>query len=289
MKHKVWLFTFCTFAAAISLLSCREDDIPLIGITLDKTEVTLTKGDSVDIIATIEPVDATNPTIVWESSDPYVASVSNGKVTAIKGGTCTITASSKDRRVVVSCNIKVSIDVSIITLSEKSMTIEKGNSKQLTAVINPIDATDKRISWTSSDHNVAIVDSVGNVTAVNGGYATITATSEDGKAHSSCNIIVIVPVQKVQVDIDNITLVRGQEHRLNAMVLPEDATDKTIIWNTSNPEVAVVENGIVKAVGVGDATITATSHDRQNSSTCTVKVENSEIIGYSPYGSGQKW
>ena len=154
------------------------------------------------------------------------------------------------------------IAVTAVFLNKTSLTLEIGESYTLFATVSPDNATDKSVTWTSSDQSVAMVED-GKVTAIESGTATITATTSNGKT-ASCMITVIEPapevieVTSVSLNKTSLTLEIGESEILTATVLPNNATDKSVTWTSSDQTVAMVANGGVTAVGSGIATITAT-------------------------------
>ena len=170
-----------------------QTQIAVTGITLNKTSLTLTEGGSETLQATIQPSNATNKTITWSSSNTSVATVdSAGKVTAVKAGTATITATSNNGKK-VNCTVTVNaktVAVTGITLNKTSVAFNVGGSETLQATIQPSNATNKTVTWSSSNTSVATVDSAGKVTAVKAGTATITATSNNSKK-ASCTVTVV--------------------------------------------------------------------------------------------------
>ena len=163
-----------------------------------------------------------------------------------------------------------------IALDRTSAALTPGAKEQLTATVLPEGATDKTVTWTSSDPTVATVDENGLVTAVAAGAATITATTNDGTSlEASCAVTVVVPAASIALNKTETAIAVEAQEQLTVTVLPEDATDKTVTWTSSDPSVATVdENGLVTAVGNGTATITATTNDGTNlTATCEVTVE----------------
>lgn len=255
------------------LLACEKQPgtVPVTGITLSPDSVELTDGESVTLTATITPSDATNQTVRWSSSSPNIT-VSNGTVkasfkagsptTTVNGklvlGHGTITAKSEDGGKTAKCTVTVlakTVAVTGVSLTETSLQLKKGDTHTLKANVQPSDATDKTVKWTSSDTAVATVDQNGLVTAVNSGNATITASAGDISA--TCAVSVIIPVTSISLSSKNLTLKVGETATLDATILPEDATDKNVLWYSSNPEVASVEGGVITAIGFGQAEITA--------------------------------
>lgn len=291
MKKKLSFVILSLITMLIGFTSCSgNDDVSVTGIRLDKTELTLLKGESCKLTATVSPEDATDPTVKWKSSDLSIATVDNyGNVTAVAAGKTTVTVSSADGRFTAICTVNVNVNVSSLILSDTSITLKKGDSKKLSATISPDDATNKSVTWSSGDTNIATVDDMGTITAVNGGSTVITVTSIDGKFAATCSVNVTVAVQSVSLDKSELTLIKGQTATLNATIVPSDATTKDVSWASSNVSAVTVNNGSIKAVGVGTATISVTTSDGSKVASCTVTVEKSENIGYNPYGDEQQW
>ena len=161
--------------------------VPVESVSLNKTELTINKGESETLTATINPSDATDKTLEWQSSNTAAATVDNtGKVTAVYAGNTTITVSASGKT--ATCLVTVVIPVESVTLNKPSLTLTEGTSETLTAEINPSDATDKKVTWTSSNTAVATVDSNGKVEAKAIGTATITATC--GGKSATCSVTV---------------------------------------------------------------------------------------------------
>lgn len=228
--------------------------VPVESITLNKTKITLNKGESETLIATITPNDATENTITWTSSNIFMASVdSNGKVTAMGAGNVTITAKAGSK--VASCAVKVIVPVESITLNMDAITLNEGESVTLKATIIPKDASDQAVTWSSSDESIVTVDQKGKINAIKQGSADILARIDDKQA--TCKVTVIKNVTSISLDKESLTLLVGETSTLTATVLPDDATDKTITWITYDSNVATVENGVVKGIGSGETIITA--------------------------------
>ena len=242
-------------------------------IKLDKTAIELCVGENSTLKATTDPSGA-SAGVVWTSSNTKVATVDNGIVTGVSKGTATITAKTNDGKT-ASCTVKVGAAVTGVTLSSAALTLDQGETSVLTATVMPSDAGNKTVTWTSSDEKVAAV-SGGIVTAKSGGTATITATTINGKK-SSCEITVVVPVTRVDMNKNLIILTEGKSYALTATIAPGDATDKNLVWTSSNQEIATVSDGKVKAVHEGSATITATASNGK-STMCKVIVRNSDSV-----------
>ena len=166
----------------------------------------------------------------------------------------------------------VSVTPSILTMTE-------GDISSLTVTVLPENAQNKTVLWSSSREDVAIV-SDGVVVAVSPGMATIKAESEDGGKSAICLVTVVarvVPVTAVTLDKNNLEMEVGETVSLAATVKPDNATDKSVTWSTSDSEVATVNNGVVTALKTGTAIITAKAGEK--SATCTITVKSTVSDG----------
>ena len=268
-EGKATIKAFAGGKSATCVVTVSKKTVSVSSVTLDKTSLDLTKGESMTLVATVAPTDATNKTVTWTSSDSRVASVdSKGKVTAIGNGNATITAKAGDKE--ATCTVTVTVPIESISLNKTELTLEKGQSETLIATVKPDDATEKTIIWFSSDLNVAtVVESTGKVIAKGGGQTTITAKAGDKTA--TCTVTVNVPVESVILSRTDITLDEGESATLKATVNPNDATDKTITWSSSNGSiVSVDQDGTIHGIKQGSADILAKAGDKQ--ATCTVTV-----------------
>ena len=272
-KRSVW---FLSVICLLLLAACEKEPqaVKVTGISVNPTSLSLVEGETGSLTATVSPSDADDKTVIWDSSDKSVASVENGKVTALKAGSANITVKSVDGGFTASCSVSVSaktVDVASISLSKEELTLKEGDSETITATVKPDDATDKTVTWTSSDPSVATVDG-GKIEAVKEGTATVTAKAGDKTA--TCKVTVdkkVIAVESVELDKTEVELTEGDSVTLTATVKPDDATDKTVTWTSSDPSVATVDGGKIEAVKEGSATITAKSGEK--SATCQVTVK----------------
>ena len=169
-----------------------------------------------------------------------------------------------------------SVAVTGITLDKQSITISAGSSEKITATVAPSNATNKNLTWHSSNNSVASVGQDGTVYGVSTGSATISATATDGSGKAAyCTVTVTgstVPVQGVTLNKASMVIKRGTTGTLTATVTPANATDKTVSWSSSDTSIATVSSGVVTGVAVGTATITVTTTDGGKTATCTVNV-----------------
>ena len=239
--------------------------VPTDSVTLDKTSLELPVGDSYTLTATVKPDNAADKNVIWSSSDQSVASVTNGKVIALKKGTATITAECSGKK--AECEVTVTVPVSGISLDRSELSIAVGESTTLTATITPADATDKTVTWASSKPDIASVDK-GTIKALKAGKAIITAECNGKKAE--CKVTVTVPITGISLDKSELTLAVGEVSTLKATVTPSDATDKSITWTSSNTSVATVKDGTITALKGGTTTIVAECSDKKAECEVTV-------------------
>ncbi len=249
---------------------------PLKSIFLNKTELALRKGKTEKLSVTYNPEDADEKDVTWTSSDPSVATVTDGKVDALKDGTTLITATVGDKT--ATCTVTVKEEpLQSISLNKTSMELAKTENETLEVTYNPVDTTDdKTVTWTSADPNVAAVEN-GVVTGVSVGTTTITATV--GNKTATCDVTVTSPLKEIKVNPSEVTVLKNQSQTVNIEYLPADTTDdKTITWSIDNSKVAdIVENGAevtITGKKQGEAVVTATS---ANGLTSTCKVEVKEV------------
>lgn len=169
---------------------------PVTGISLDKSTLDLKKGETVLLTATVETSDESTAEVTWRSSDEDVATVdANGKITAIASGTAIITAQAGSKK--ATCEITVTTAVTGVSLNKTALTLEKSDTETLIATVAPLDASNKKVTWSSDKEAVVTVDATGKVTAVAGGTATITVTTEDGAKKATCTVTVTEPANLV--------------------------------------------------------------------------------------------
>lgn len=252
---------------------------PVTGVTLNKTTTTLAVGDTDNLSANIAPSNAGNKSITWSSNNTTIATVDqNGKITAKAPGTANITVMTLDGNKTATCTVYVTgISATGITMKSSS-TIPVGGSETLVVTFNPADATNKNLTWTSDNTNVATVDSTGKVTAKSAGTAAVTAKTADGKT-TICSVTVNNIVVTGITIKNSTTIAVGSSETLTPTIAPTNATNKTILWSSSNTSVATVDaNGKVNGIASGVATITASTADGNKTAVCTVVVEVGYII-----------
>ena len=260
--------------------------VPVTAVKLSASSLALTEGDVARLTATVEPADATDKTVVWSSDSPEIAEVDQeGNVTAKSAGEAVITAVSGD--VSGTCTVVVSkriIPVTSVAVIPEYVELTEGDSKALMVKIQPSDATDKTVVWSSDAPEIVEVSDGGRITAISEGTAVLTATS--GDVSGTCTVVVskpYIPVSSVKINLSSLELTQGEVVSLTVTVEPANATDKTVVWRSDDSDVASVDQeGNVTAVSQGNTVITAECGDV--SATCVVTVFPAELHYVDEYG-----
>ena len=252
---------------------------PASGITLSQTTASVVVDKTLQLSATVSP-SAASQVVIWTSSNTNIATVSsNGLVTAKAVGSATITATTADgTNLSASCQLTVTPQLATgITLSQSTASLVVDKTLQLTATVTPGNTTNKAVTWTSNNTNIATVSSDGLVTAKGVGTATITATTADGSNLSASCAITVTPQLATGITLNQTSAEIGINETLTlvATITPENTTNQNLLWSTSNNSIASVTRGVVKGLSEGECIITATTLDGTNlSATCHVVVTN---------------
>ena len=278
-------------------VTCEEARVTKISLTPSSLE--LDANGTTTISATVSPSYATNQAIYWESSDTSVATVTthtmsgnNATITWQGPGTCDITAKADNGRISKKCSVtckSATIAITGIQLDPTSLTVAANDTNHIYATILPSNATNKTINWASSDTTVATVTSsttsgkYATVTWKKVGECTITATAAGNTSISrTCQVICnAATIAVTGISLDNttpISLAANGSKTITATILPPNATNQQINWQSSNTAVATVtpsttsgNSATVTWAGAGTCTITAISADNTSkTATCTV-------------------
>lgn len=242
------------------------------GVSISKSSLTLYTGQTETLSAQVKPDDATDTRLTWSSSDKTVATVANGKVTALKAGSVQIRVTTFEGGFQDVCNLTVKQHVTGLDLSHSTRTIYLGQTVTMTATVLPSDASDKSVTWTSSNSDIVSVTQNGSVTANAMGEAEITATSNDGGFSKSCKVTVIeplVPATSLTLTPKTMSLNIGESGSLELQILPNDCNE-ILEWKSSDPSVATVNAGDITALAAGTTTITVRGSNTSASATVTV-------------------
>ena len=264
MKHMKIYQIIAAACLSLGLLSCSEKTISVTGVSLGTKSLSMEVGDVENLVARVEPADATNADVDWESTDPTVATVTRGVVHAVNPGLATVIATTVDGRFSDRCQVKVNASVQRIELEAVTLTLKRGDFYQLHATVTPANASNPRVTWKSNAPEVAAVSENGFVVARAAGTAEITATTEDGGLTATCIVTVTRKVSGLALSPQSLDLVAGDEADLQAHLSPE-GTEVVVRWDSTDPDVVSVDaNGHVRATGAGDAyIIAATEYDAQ--------------------------
>ena len=252
-----------------------EEKVPVTGIRLDKENILLSEiGETALLRATVLPEDADNKNVRWESSNEKVATVENGIVTCKGYGTAEISATTEDGGFTTVCKVtaeRKEILPTSITLDKADVIMNVGETTKLKADVWPTDADNKSVIWNSDNEDIAKVSSDGVVTAVKAGKTKVYATTQANNLKAECEITVLQPVTGIEMDKASISFTYiGETVQLTAKLLPEDASNKNVTWESSDTKVAIVSKGKVVCTGFGTAVIYAVSADGDFMATCII-------------------
>lgn len=258
--------------------------VAVSGVALNKKVATVNVGKKVTVKATVTPANADNKTLVWTSSNTKIATVSNGVVKGVKAGRVIITAkTTDDSNISATCTVTVKQPVTRISLSKKA-TMYTGKKLTLKAKVNPANASNKALTWKSSNTKIAKVASNGVVTGVKAGTVKITATAKDGSRKSAtCTVTVRQSVSKITLSKTNVVLPKkGSSYNVRVTVAPKNAYNKNVAVKSAKTKVAKVSASTVKsgktvkitAVKKGTTKVVFTAKDgSKKSAICKVTVK----------------
>ena len=266
--------------SAYCYVQVKKETIEPTGISVSPSSKTIKVGETFTVDYSLTPSNATT-TVTWSSDNSSIASVnsSTGKVTGVSTGYTYINAKTTNGKTNW-CKVTVEsplIKVTSITLSTNSVTMDVSETKQLYETVYPSNATNKSVTWSSSNTSVATVSTSGYVSAKSAGTTTITCKANDGSGVSAtCSVTVKedpIPVTKITLNASSATLNVGDTKQLTTTITPSNATNKTVTWSSSKTSVATVSStGLVTAKTAGSATITCKADGSGVYATCSVTV-----------------
>ena len=262
-------------------INVLQKNIEIESIRFDSEKIFVEKGKSMTLNINIKPIDATNKTVTWKSSNPDVASVNDGVVTALSEGTTTITVATvngKNAECVVHV-INQKISPASISMEFEKLSMEYNQMINLNVNFSPSNTTERQVTWKSSNPNVASVNN-GVITALSEGTTKIIATTANGKSATCVVTVKKVEATSISINKTSVTLYIGGSDTLVTNINPSNATNKTVTWKSSNPNVASVNNGVITALSEGTTKIIATTANGK-SATCVVTVKKVEATSIS--------
>lgn len=257
-------------------------EVKVTGISLNNTNLELKIGDTYDLICNITPSNATNKNVEWSSSNSDIVSIENGKITAKTKGDATITVKSCDTGITATCNVKVLSKVTSISLNKTELSLNKGDTYDLTYTIAPDDAANKDVEWYSSNSDIVSVAN-GKITAKKAGNATITIKSTETGISSSCKLTVTAKVENIELLKESYTMIKDKKLSIIPIISPDDATNKEYSITSEDENIVKVENNILIGVNEGETIVTFITKDQNKTVKAKVKVisiEDSDFITF---------
>ena len=269
-------------STAVCKITVTNYYVPVDDIILSKTSETLSINSKSKIEASISPSSASNKKISFLSSNPSIVSVdSDGYITAKRNGTAYISINAenitKSYKVTVVNNVTISLkNISI----QQNISINEGETKSISVTYTPSNATNKKITWKSSNTGIVTVDSNGNIKGISPGEASITATSIDGNHIATSKIKVLETdksLKEISLNKTELKLKVGEEENLSVNYFPSNAENKEVTWSCDNEDIVKIKNGKVKALKPGTAEVKVVSEDGKKEAICKVTVVSDPI------------
>lgn len=277
---------------AVCELTVKEE--PLTGIEIKENPLSILKNETKKLTVIYKPEDTTDDKdVTWESSDEKVAVVDkDGNVTGIKEGTAVIKAVTKDGKHEATTDVTVrEIHLTGIKSADSNpKEMYKGQIHKMAVELLPENCTDDvKFNYTSSDEDVATVAADGTVRMLKAGLVRITAETKDGK-HEAVWVVNVkeIPLESIVFERVISELEVGKTEQLKVLFNPDNTTDdRNITWSSSDPTVATVENGLLKALKVGKTTITAKTGEKEISFELTVVEKKNAAAGSTGAAAGK--
>lgn len=267
------------------VLTVKDD--PITAIKTDVTTLSMIKGETYQVTTTLTPENPTDRTLTWSTNKSSVATVNNGKITAVGVGTATIMVQGGNATPVL-IEVTVRDRITSIAFKETNVSLPVKQTKQLEVIITPSENVNTNLTFYSSDTSIVTVDANGLITGISEGKAMITCISEDlGKYQPiTCNVTItkeVIVATGFTIDPLDKTIQVGEEFEITPIFTPEDTLDKSVTYQSLNEEVATVdENGKVIGVAAGETMIQVTAVESRLTALCNVTVENAVEFSLSP-------
>jgi uncharacterized protein YjdB len=248
-------------------------DIPVSNITLNQTSAILHPTNTLMLMATIMPSNATDKTVTWSSSSTNATVDSSGVVTAVSAGKAVIRVTTTSGNLVATCTLTIIVSVASVSISPITLTVNSGSTKQLTTTIVPYNATNKMVTWSSTNTSIATVNSLGVVSGISAGSTSIRVQTVDGGFSATSAVTVTIGVQNITLNTRNISLLKGATFQSTTIIAPSNATNKTVMWSSAISSIATVSNsGLITAVGNGTGIISCFTQDGNKTASIIVRV-----------------
>ena len=255
----------------------NSNEILETGINVSTNNIKMEVGSEQEISANVIPTNATYQNLTWEVGNQSIISLNNGVVKGLSSGSTFIKITTEKQKISRIINVTVvtnAIPITEIKPTEDKIELYVGDSKKIEYTIVPSDATNKKVSYSIDNKEVAGFNKEGHVVGVKEGSAIVTLKSNN---NITTQISVIVknkeiPVNSISLSLSKAEIKVGETKELKAKFNPTNATDKTVTWESSNTKVATIDNGTIKGVGVGTAKITVKSSNGKTA-TCNVTVK----------------
>lgn len=250
---------------------------PVSSVVMSTKNITINKNSTKKIVAQVFPVNATSKCLSWKSTNTNVATVNAaGVVTAKSVGTCVIKATATDGSGKTAyCSVMVTQPVENFEFTDVPAVINVGEKKTVTYAVMPTYVTSKTLRWSSSNANIATINARGVITAKSAGTCNITARTTDGSNISKNFTLTVKESMVTNIAMNDITLNEGNTTSINAVAYPENASDKSLLYTSSNTSIATINsNGDVTAKSKGECIIYAMAKDGSGvRSSCKVTVK----------------
>lgn len=250
-------------------LNVKAKKIEVKQIIINSSSKQVLEGGELQLTATVLPENSTDKAFIWSTDNREIATIDqNGKLNAIKEGTVKIKAIAVKNRIYSEYSITVTkmLLVSEIQIHSPKNKIIVGEELQLTGTVIPADANNKEFTWDVDNKNIASIDKDGKLIAKTKGSVKVIAKAADKNGIiAEYNILIIVPVNEIKIDNAINEIYVGKNLSLNASILPENASNKSIVWSSSDENIATVnQNGQITAIKEGNVIIKAASEERND-------------------------
>jgi len=248
----------------------------ITGLDIDKKNIQVLIGEDVQFKAVTTPPNAQPEEMIWSSSDNSVATISSsGIAKTLKPGKTTIKVTNKSGLVSATTELTVlAIKVQSIQLNNSIINLTKGAKSKISYTVLPANATDKAVTFSIANKEIASIDASGTVTAIADGETIVTISSNDGAANSKITIKVTpVKVTSINLSKTQLQLLLGESETITTNIFPLNAENKDVSWKSSNPLVVTVDKtGKINPIALGNAIITATTTDGGFTANCNVEI-----------------